>query len=803
MTENAPGLGLYDVFVSHAQQDAQRVKPLVQALRARGLRVWFDADAIETHASITRTVSEGVAQSRVLLAFYSRIYPTRRACQWELTAAFLAAQRASNDPGDRVLVVNPERGADGGPLVDHIQPVQLRDARFMVAEDDDGNVDWAQEAERVAEIAAAHEHALDGFASELPRQLGERLVQAPEFVGRLADMWRIHSALTRGDASLVTGATGGEVALLVGLGGVGKSMLAEEYALRFAAAYPGGVFWLRSDGGDDEKAPAGDQQEIREAQFRRIAAQLGISPGLRPAAEIRGEIAKAIEESERCLWVVDDLPAGLSMRAVREWLAPHPLARTLITTRSREYQLDVRVDLDCLPPDDGYQLLTSVRMPDEADEGEARAARGIVKDLGGHPLALDITAHALHASGDLRSFADYRRALAEPTSDELQFAAELAPQLPNDHERSIAVTLLRSIGALGQPGRDLLLIASLLASLPIPRSLLVDAFAKADDLDGEAALRTTTRALVEAGNLCLCESGDARRDGVSVHALVARTIRFMKSDFGRIRKFRESTVEALSEHLQDSEDINAHERLASLVTHGRQLLLTVLQQAEAGGEGERGGFGMPVLLLCQVLAAHDFARRDYRAALDLQRMSFEHARQSPGEDSPFGITLKAALARTLRELGELNEARALYEGAIRARRKEGFHNDPYSLRLEHELAVATRMAKGETMQQMIAEGFVEPAVRITTRKLEGVSQDKFDAFLKGELDPEDLPTEIKEYDMATFEEVTKGERAADDIPRSRADEPEVEFASQPKPKQGRNELCSCGSGKKFKRCCGA
>ena len=38
-----------------------------------------------------------------------------------------------------------------------------------------------------------------------------------------------------------------------GLGGIGKSLLAEEYALRFGAAYPGGIFWLRAYGNDDAK----------------------------------------------------------------------------------------------------------------------------------------------------------------------------------------------------------------------------------------------------------------------------------------------------------------------------------------------------------------------------------------------------------------------------------------------------------------------------------------------------------------------------------------------------------------------
>ena len=42
-----------------------------------------------------------------------------------------------------------------------------------------------------------------------------------------------------------------DVAQIRGLGGAGKSLLAEEYALRFSAAYPGGVFWLSAFGGDE------------------------------------------------------------------------------------------------------------------------------------------------------------------------------------------------------------------------------------------------------------------------------------------------------------------------------------------------------------------------------------------------------------------------------------------------------------------------------------------------------------------------------------------------------------------------
>jgi hypothetical protein len=57
----------------------------------------------------------------VLLTFYLAAYPKSRACQWELTAAYLAAER-HGDPAERILVGNPESG------LQHLHPAELRDA---------------------------------------------------------------------------------------------------------------------------------------------------------------------------------------------------------------------------------------------------------------------------------------------------------------------------------------------------------------------------------------------------------------------------------------------------------------------------------------------------------------------------------------------------------------------------------------------------------------------------------------------------------------------------------------------------
>ena len=113
-----------DVFVSWTRADADDgPRRLAAALEAIGLGVWFDEERIEPFASIPDRVRAGLGEAKVLVAWYSAAYPTRRACREELTLALLAAERAGEGP-ERVLVVNPE------PELGHVLEARLLDRRF-------------------------------------------------------------------------------------------------------------------------------------------------------------------------------------------------------------------------------------------------------------------------------------------------------------------------------------------------------------------------------------------------------------------------------------------------------------------------------------------------------------------------------------------------------------------------------------------------------------------------------------------------------------------------------------------------
>jgi hypothetical protein len=71
--------------------------------------------------------------------------------------------------------------------------------------------------------------------------------------------------------------------------------------------------------------------------------------------------------------VVDDVPNGLNGEARRGWFASHALARTLITTLSREYGAVAKgIDLSVLAPEEAYPLLTTRTPPlGEAEQEQA------------------------------------------------------------------------------------------------------------------------------------------------------------------------------------------------------------------------------------------------------------------------------------------------------------------------------------------------------------------------------------------------------------------------------------------------
>lgn len=666
-----------DVFLSYASVDAAHADRLAAALERAGVSVWRDTQRIETFDAIQPVIAEGLSRSKALLALYSINYTKRRACDWELAAAYVAGG------AERVLVVNPEVGTD------HIQPQTLREPRLAVLKD-------YADLDALAQGIKAAVAKFDAPLGALPKPAdGQAWIGLPRhggshrFVGRRTEIWQVHDGLAAGSV-LLTPTTSGPVpgdgtAMLRGLGGVGKSLLAEEYARRFAAAWPGGIFWLRASGGESKDASG---QLFGQRQI--LADKLGI-PQQPDADALERALARAMATRPGpYLWVVDDLPYGLSSRQVRQWLAPSGQGRTLITTRDRGVDGIARVvDLAELMQEEALRLLTLSRLPSSPDEDAAAAE--IVELIGRHALAVDLARHLVERRGYAKLLIDLR----DPGKEALELAAQMRLELPNDHDKSISETLLQSIRLLGQASLDVLRLASVLAPHePIPEELFAVVSACADSKTVvEADQNAAFLAIDQVHSHSLCEAKDGY---YTVHALVCRTVALRIAD-ARSAAIRVSAVEMLRRAMSVVHDIRRYAEIAVLVPHGHVLAAQPNTLAEAEVIGlvgkyfyEAGVYGASATAYSAQRVAYEkllgaahtatlssmnnlattlSKRGDQTEAQHLLEQVVDASGRTLGVEHPDTLAAMHNLANTLREQGDLVGALRLQEQVVDASRR--------------------------------------------------------------------------------------------------------------------------------------
>ena len=660
----------FDVFVSHNWVDMDKgVRAFADRLEQLGLRVFVDDRSIETFEPITEKVNAGIAASLALISWFSEDYPRSRACQLELKAAYVSAQ-AAGEVADRVLVLNPVKGSFG-----HIHPTTLRDALIPLVDD-------APEAivAKVEKLRARRAEPLGSLAAlREPTWLPQRRLGSTRFVGRMVEQWDLHERLQAGRTAQTSREPTREEVALVGFGGSGKSLLAEEYAHSFGAAYPGGIYALSAAG-----AAPGSESALLD-QLIMIAGLLGVSLDDKPDPDLlRHLVGEKLAEGERALWLVDDVPEGLTAAEAQAWAAPHAQAATLITTRSGDYAAFARVQLDVLDEASAIQLLTAGNEPAAAEEKEA--ARVIaVELLGRYAQAVDVAGCQIRLRQGASAYREFvNRARTGSTIDRLEHAAELTGELPNGHEASIVKTLWDAIEPLDEDARDLLRLASQLAVEPIDLELA----AQITNREGETAAAAADRidgALsgIERTSLGRATVTPANESAYLVHTLIAATGQHIDTVPERTGSFRAKAVTILQAWLADNagrfHDQTRAPELQSRLTHARRLA------ANLGATDDPS-----VTDLASWVARVDYMRGLYGPARRLGQEVLEAKERLLGGEHPSTLTAKGNLAATMQALGELDGARGLQEEVLEAEKRLLGDDDLSTLASQSNLAQTLR-----------------------------------------------------------------------------------------------------------------
>jgi hypothetical protein len=265
----------------------------------------------------------------------------------------------------------------------------------------------------------------------------------PNFTGRGADLAAVQAVLASG--SMMT------VQSLRGMGGVGKTQLAAEFAYARADDYDL-VYWIAAE----EPATIADQ-------FTALAKLLGLEPVADPEA-LREQVHAQLRDVAGWLLVFDNADKADD---IRPWLPAGPLppgvpGHVIVTTRRGGFRvLGTVMELDVLDLVPAAGLLRA-RVPDIDED----AAREIATELGRLPLALEQAAAYLDRS-------------AMPARDYLALlrsrAAELYPRGTVSGRQETIATLwditLQRISGEAPAAVVLLELCAYLAPEPIPLDL--------------------------------------------------------------------------------------------------------------------------------------------------------------------------------------------------------------------------------------------------------------------------------------------------------------------------------------------
>ena len=365
------------------------------------------------------------------------------------------------------------------------------------------------------------------------------VLQNNYFVGRVTELDQVHRLLMErqpGNPHPVG---------LTGMGGIGKTQLAVEYAYKHAQDYPDGVYWING------VEPLGNG-------FAQIGKKLRRKTAKKPLDDQISAAAKELRRRPKALVIIDNLraPAELTQVVGGDLIPASLPCRILIATRRFDPERFQPVEVGELQDEDALRLL--LRHPSrqrvlDPSHPEHADALAICAMLGNLPLAVEIAGAHLGQRAD-EPLAAYKQQLvrlgALPLLDTERGLS--ADDSATRHELAVAATIQSQWETLKKTESRLLLkVAGLLteaSSIPISRLALLSGLHRQSDgffgtpvPDAIEELKTTS--LIK----------EAQSDYVRLHPLVCAFARQQIKD--DLNAFRRQCVANL---------VSAYEELATL-----------------------------------------------------------------------------------------------------------------------------------------------------------------------------------------------------------------------------------------------
>jgi tetratricopeptide (TPR) repeat protein len=438
------------------------------------------------------------------------------------------------------------------------------------------------------------------------------------------------------------------VQVMRGLGGVGKTQIAIEYAHRHADAYDV-VWWLNAE-----------NAALLGEQFAALAGELGCSDPAAALDAVQRAVLGELHRRSRWLLIFDNAEEPAD---VRGWL-PGGAGHVLITSRSYGWEeVAVAVEVDVFNRAESAAILCRRVMG--LSEHDAGSVADAVGDL---PLAV------AQAAGYL---AETRMPTKQYVGLLQTRAAELLDEgRPPSYPATLAAVTRLAFDRLrgeDQDAADVAAICAFLAPAPVPADWFSNA---ATELP--TALSTRLADPVTWSQLLtrLTRSSLARLDqhGVLMHALTQAILRahLPVHQGGRIRSLAEKVLAASNPG--DPELPDDWPGWARVLPH-----LLFLDPSVSDSQELRS--------LAVDTAWYLTQRADAHGAYEIARQLYERWRERLGPDDESTLRAANALAEALRAMGRYAQSRQLDEDTLARRRGVLGENHPDTLTCASNLAM--------------------------------------------------------------------------------------------------------------------
>jgi tetratricopeptide (TPR) repeat protein len=675
-----------DFFISYSSADRRWAEWIAWQLEQAGYSVALPTGDVRPGENFAQSIHEAISDAERIIVLLSPDYLDSPYIELEWAEAF------RQDPAGKQRTLLPVQVRECRD--------QLRGLLALITYIDLVGLD-EKEARKVLLAGVRHRR------SRLPSKGGVKhtLAQPPQFPAGLPPIWNVPPRnpfftdrdeilqhLNRAFKSLSAQALTQPQAIS-GLGGIGKTQVAIEYAYRYRTDYQA-VLWVL----------AGSQDAL-VASCLSLARLLDLpEKDEQDHREIVSGVRKWLQDHAAWLLILDNAD---DIEIVRDFFPPTPQGHLLITTRAQALGRTTKaIKVDAMTPDEGALFLlrrAGIFEPETAvdkDDLRYREALQIVQTLGGLPLALDQAGAYIEEVGCTTT--DYLELYEKHRKSLLARRGALSL----DHPESVATTWVLSFAHAQQANSAataLLRLCAFLAPDEIPEEIITEGAAELGPPFNELASSplAVNEAIAELLRYSLIQRHSENK-ALSMHRLVQTVLKDEMPDIEQ-RLWAERAVRAVN-HIFPEVEFDTWPLCERYLPHALACAELVRQE------------GMMLLEAARLLSRagyYLYERGRYAEAEPLCQHALAIFEHQLGPEHPDTAQSLNNLAELYYAQGRYEQAELLYERALAIREQQLGPQHPETAQCLNNLAALYK----EQGKYARAEDLVQRALAIREQQL--------------------------------------------------------------------------------------